>query len=107
MLSFFFGGLIWPSLVQTLYCCDRLPISLCDGYLQHKCKHGQGFVSGRVHENIRAWSGMGGDGASKGPVCEAHADMRLKMHCDIAVISTCFSFKSSGEEEITVVVQGG
>lgn len=53
------------------------------------------------------WNGGGGDGASKGPVCEAHADMRLKMHCDMAVISTCFSFKSSGEEEITVVAQGG
>ncbi|KAJ9420915.1 hypothetical protein QL093DRAFT_2343996 [Fusarium oxysporum] len=48
------------SLVQTLYCCGRLPISPCDGYLQDKCKHGQGFVSGRLHEGMRAWSGMGG-----------------------------------------------
>jgi hypothetical protein len=32
--------------------------------------------------------GMGGDGASQGPVCEAHADTRLKMHhYDMAAIS--------------------
>lgn len=54
-----------------------------------------------------AWFGMGGDGASEGPVSEAHADARLKMHCYMAIISTCFSFNSSGEQEITAAVQGG
>ncbi|KAH7265371.1 uncharacterized protein BKA55DRAFT_249391 [Fusarium redolens] len=65
------------GLVQTLYCCDRFPSSLHDGHLQVKYKHGYGFVSGRVHEGMRAWSGMGGDGASKGSCRHAIEDALL------------------------------
>lgn len=79
---------------------DLKPNGTCYG--QDLC-----IVSGRVHKGMMAWSGMGGDGAIEGPVSEAHADTRLKMHCYMAIISTCFSFNSSGEEEITAVVQGG
>ena len=86
-----------------------LPLMMASRGRWYSTWYGQGLciVSGRVHKDMMAWSGMGGDGASEGPVSEAHADTRLKMHCYMATISTCFSFNSSGEEEITAVVQGG